>query len=296
MAELKKQIPVQNFFCIGVQKAGTSTMADILSQHSQVYLPAVKETKFFLFEESYNKGIAYYNSTFYDSYNGEKICGEFDPDYILDGKVAERLRNTYGMDIKFLVIFRHPVDRAYSHYLMTKRKGLEDLNFEAALAQEEGRKTNLKEQKMYAYKSRSLYAGQLQQFLNVFPKENFLFLVFEEDIIRNLDATIRRIEDFLELPHEELDTAIHSNQAFEVKNEMVRNLVRRPNFVKRMLKSLIPGKTARKRMRTFFIKQNAKKVKDAALNAETRRKLFDEYFSGDIAATEQLIQRKLNYR
>lgn len=296
MVELKQHIPVQNFFCIGVQKAGTTTLAEVLNQHSQIFLPAVKETKFFLFEEDFNKGIDFYNATYFSNYNGEKISGEFDPDYILDGKVAERLFNTYGADLKFLVIFRHPVDRAYSHYLMTKRKGLEELNFEDALKKEDGRKSNFKEQKVYAYKARSLYAEVLRNYLKYFPKENFLFLVFEEDIKKHLPETIQRIEDFLQIDHQKLETDIHSNQAFEAKNEMVRDLVRRPNFVKRIFKILIPGKSSRKKIRDFFIKQNAKTVIAPKLDLETRNKLFAEYFSNDIVATEDLIQMKLNYK
>ncbi|HET8963307.1 MAG TPA: sulfotransferase [Chitinophagales bacterium] len=296
MAELKQNIPVQNFFCIGVQKAGTTTLAEVLNQHGQIFLPTVKETKFFLFEEDFNKGIDFYNATYFSNYNGEKISGEFDPDYILDGKVAERLFNTYGADLKFLVIFRHPVDRAYSHYLMTKRKGLEELNFEDALKNEDGRKSNFKEQKVYAYKARSLYAEVLRNYLKYFPKENFLFLVFEEDIKKHLPETIQRIEDFLQLEHQKLATDIHSNQAFEAKNEMVRDLVRRPNFVKQFFKILIPGKSTRKKIRDFFIKQNAKTVITPKLDLETRDKLFAEYFSNDILATEDLIQMKLNYK
>ncbi|MBK6731226.1 MAG: sulfotransferase domain-containing protein [Bacteroidetes bacterium] len=295
MVELKKNIPVQNFFCIGAQKAGTTTLAEILNQHSQIFLPAVKETKFFLFEDDFNKGIDFYNATYFSNYKGEKISGEFDPDYIMEGKVAERLFNTYGANLKFLVIFRHPVDRAYSHYLMTKRKGLEDLSFEDALKKEVGRKSNFKEQKVFAYKTRSLYAEHLRNYFKFFPRENFLFLVFEEDIKKQLPETIRRIEDFLQIEHQELPTDVHSNQAFEAKNEMVRDLVRRPNFVKQIFKTLIPGKSTRKKLRDFFIKQNAKTVKSPKLDLEIRHKLFTEYFSNDILATEDLIQKKLNY-
>jgi len=38
----------QNFVCIGAQKAGTTTLADILSAHPDMCIPPIKETKFFL--------------------------------------------------------------------------------------------------------------------------------------------------------------------------------------------------------------------------------------------------------
>ena len=55
---------IQTFLCIGVQKAGTTTLADILATHPDICIPEVKETKFFYFAEDYSKGIDHYNHTF----------------------------------------------------------------------------------------------------------------------------------------------------------------------------------------------------------------------------------------
>lgn len=295
MAEVINIKPVQNFFCIGVQKAGTTTLADILSQHSNIYLPEVKETKFFLLDALYQKGLDYYNNTFYKNYTGEKAVGEFDPDYMLGENVAERIFQNFGPQVKFIVIFRHPVDRAYSHYLMTRRKGLESFSFEEALQNEVGRKSNMKEQKVFAYKQRSLYAVQLGNYFRYFPKENFLFLVFEEDIVKNIESTVQRVQQFLDLPFEQLETNLHSNQAFEAKNEMVRDLVRKPNFAKKIFKLIMPSVQFRKKIRGFLIRKNAQAASAPKLEAEVRKRLFDEMFRDDIANTELLINRKLNY-
>ena len=112
----------QNFICIGAQKAGTTTLSDILSQHPDICIPPIKETKYFLFDVDYARGKTFYNS-YFSNYTGQKAIGEFDPDYLLFPFTAERIVATLGRDVKILVVLRNPADRAYSHFLMTKKKG-----------------------------------------------------------------------------------------------------------------------------------------------------------------------------
>ena len=53
---------VPNFLCVGAQKAGTTTLYEILKQHPDIFLPQqVKETKFFVYEEKFQKGLAFYS-------------------------------------------------------------------------------------------------------------------------------------------------------------------------------------------------------------------------------------------
>lgn len=287
MKELK-----QNFICIGAQKAGTTTLADILCQHSEICIPPIKETKFFLFDSDYNKGTSYYNS-FFTNYHGQKAVGEFDPDYLLFPFTAKRIAETLGSAIKIIVVLRNPADRAYSHYLMTRKKGLDDLEFENALAAEKNRKQDIKTQKIFAYIERGYYGKQLEEFLKVFPYENFLFLVFEEDFILNRQKTIQHVQEFLNVPFEELDINVHSNEAGEAQSEAIRDLVRKPNFVKKLMKFVLPSKEVRKDIRKFFIRKNMQKVASPKLSQEMRSRILQTYFMDDIQLTEKLINRNL---
>ena len=36
-----------NFLCVGAQKAGSTTLHDILIQHPEIYLPEIKENQIF---------------------------------------------------------------------------------------------------------------------------------------------------------------------------------------------------------------------------------------------------------
>ncbi len=287
MKELK-----QNFICIGAQKAGTTTLADILCQHSEICIPPIKETKFFLFDGDFTKGLPFYNS-YFSNYKGQIAVGEFDPDYLLFPFTAKRIAETLGNAIKILVVLRNPADRAYSHYLMTRKKGLEEHEFENAILEEKNRKKDIKTQKIFAYLERGLYGKQLNEFLQVFPRENFLFLVFEEDFLKNRESTIKHVQQFLNVPYEPLELNIHSNEAGEAQSEIIRDLVRKPNFAKKLLKFVMPSKEARKNIRKFFIRKNMQKVSSSKLSEETRKKLLELYFMEDIHLTEKLINRNL---
>ena len=51
----EQEIKKQNFFCVGAQKAGTTTLLNILIQHPDIYLPKQKEAHFFDIDERYEK-------------------------------------------------------------------------------------------------------------------------------------------------------------------------------------------------------------------------------------------------
>ncbi|MFT4684416.1 MAG: hypothetical protein ACI863_001019, partial [Flavobacteriales bacterium] len=64
-----------NFYCVGAQKAGTTTLHDILNQHPDVFLPKTKEAHFFDNDEKFEKGLEWYENTFFNESSNEKILG-----------------------------------------------------------------------------------------------------------------------------------------------------------------------------------------------------------------------------
>ena len=53
-----------NLFILGYAKCGTSTLANMLNKHTQVYIPKGKEVHYFDDEERYAKGEYFYHSKF----------------------------------------------------------------------------------------------------------------------------------------------------------------------------------------------------------------------------------------
>lgn len=138
---------VPNFLCVGAQKAGTTTLYEILKQHPDIFLPQqVKETKFFVYEEKFQKGLAFYEKEYFSEWNSQSAIGEVDPAMMFEELAAQRIHHTLGEQVKLIFIFRNPVSRAYSHYLMSQRKGFEDHSFEEAIAAEQERLKSKPEQ------------------------------------------------------------------------------------------------------------------------------------------------------
>src|SRR5690348_11613531 len=116
-----------DFIIIGVPKAGTTSLADWLSQHPQIFFPRIKEPGFFSYAgQSYNplhRSLpsyatlwAEYLKLFENAGPGEKI-GEATTNYFHFYQ-APGLMRALLPDVKLVVVLRNPVDRIYSHYLM----------------------------------------------------------------------------------------------------------------------------------------------------------------------------------
>ncbi|WP_457640387.1 sulfotransferase family protein [Persephonella sp.] len=289
-------MPLPNFLCVGAQKAGTTTLYDILIQHPQIYLPDIKETKFF--NERYDKGISFYEQ-FFSSYKGEKVIGEIDPDYMFFevNSVATRIYKHLGKDLKLIFMLRNPVDRAYSQYWMNVRRGIEKEPFDKAIALESQRiRKNLFSKHNFSYISRGQYASQIKIFLEFFPIENMFFIIFEEDFIKNREKTIKNLLEFLDVEDVELNLNIKSNSANMPKIKFLQNIIYAPDStLKKIGKVILPSEEVRRKTLKFLEKINLRSFRYPKMDESLRNYMMEEYFINDIKELETLIGRNLEY-
>lgn len=286
---------IPNFICIGAQKAGTTSLFEILKQHSQICLPEVKEVHYFDKEDLFEKGSEWYSSNFKQP--DKAIIGDITPDYIYFEKSASRIKELYkDSPLKIIAILRHPVDRAYSQYLMSKRRGFEALSFVEATQQEEQRLKNGDfEQNHFSYLDRGHYSIQLERYKEFIRDENMLVLSFENDIKSNLAHTIQRILAFLELDAEELNIDIQSNRATGARSKSIQKLIRGNYKLKPILKKLL-GPVARKKLRKRAIAFNeSKKIDNTKLSPSIRKELYDKYFSDEHVRLKELCNVDFNF-
>ncbi len=281
-----------NFFCVGTQKAGTSTLFNILRQHPQIYLPEQKETHFFYSDHNYSSGLNWYHSNFYSDVTKEKIIGDFTPEYMFWENVPKRIHDSLGTDLKFLFVLRHPVDRAYSHYLMTQRRGLEKYDFQDAILLEPKRiAKGLFERNTYSYLSRSQYFQQIENFTKYFPRDCFHFIIFETELKINIETTITHLLNFFELPIDKnICCNIHSNKASGSRFEWISRQLWTNKWLKEAARLVIPQKENRSRIfRTIELLNLKKKSNKHKLNPIVRKKLFDLYFREECKLLEKII-------
>jgi len=297
--------PKINFFCIGAQKAGTTTLHNILKQHPDIYLPQIKEAQFFDLNERYSKGIDFYYNQFYTDYQDEKIMGNINPNLSIDNRSIDRIIETYGRNnIKILFILRNPVERAHSHYLMSKMRGYETLTFKEAIIKEKERISNPKihneyktkelghfEKNHYGYIYRSRYLKTINKIISEFPVYNTKILLFE-DFLKDKHSFIGEILNFLELSFpKEIDIDIKSNSAQVIRSTNVQNLMR----IAGPVKYIIPTKI-RSKLKNQITQINRKEIKhsDYDISINEKRKIYENYFKHEIQKIETVLQKSLD--
>jgi len=285
-----------NFLCVGAQKAGTTTLYNILKQHPDIYLPDVKELHYFDKDDNFKLGLEWYSKYFVNGYNNQKVIGEITPSYIFYEKVPERIYNTLGKDIKLIFILRDPVDRAYSHYLMSLKRQYETLPFLEALKLENNRICKGEfEKNHFSYISRGFYATQIKRYLRYFSKENMKIIIFERDFIENKRNTIKDILRFLQVDEIDLNINIHSNIANIPKIKIINSLIYKEYSFKKIINKIIP-KNIRKDIIKLLNKLNQRPVKKDVKESigEERKIIINKFFKKEILELEKILEIDLN--
>ncbi|MBJ89908.1 MAG: hypothetical protein CMO98_08635 [Woeseia sp.] len=115
------------FMLIGAMKCGSTSFARYLSAHPQVKLSGPKEPHYW----SWNRYPARYQNFFVNEKPilnpapGQCVSGEFSTSSLIHPLVPRRVKANLP-DLKIFILLRNPVDRAYSHFMMSQRAGLED--------------------------------------------------------------------------------------------------------------------------------------------------------------------------
>jgi hypothetical protein len=289
---VNNQINLPAFLGIGAAKCGTTSLHEILNQHSQIFLHEKKELHFFENDENYNLGVKWYANYFKEA--KQKLAGEITADYIFYDYVPERIFKTLGPNIKLILMLRNPVDRAYSEYLFNVRRQYINSSFEEVISHENKLNPNEFKNRFFTPVHRSLYSIHIQNFFKYFNENNFLFILFEDDFINNKDETFNKVFDFLNVSHESLNLNQLYKPSYIPKYNWLQNLVYQPNFLKRMGRKIIKAHKLKRKIKDQILPAiNKSKNKIEKINPDLKNRLIQEYFIRDIEITEKLIGRSL---
>ena len=184
-----------NFVIGGTQKGGTSALDSFLRQHPQIGMPeTTKELHFFDREEyflgkpDYRKYHANFQLT-----AAHRFVGEATPIYMYWTPAPARIWS-YNPEMKWILVLRNPVERAFSAWNMETKRGAENLPFREAVEQETQRCREALplQHRVFSYLDRGFYAPQLRRLFNIFGRERCLVLLNEDlrnDHARTLQKT-----------------------------------------------------------------------------------------------------------
>lgn len=170
------------FLGIGVPKAGTTWICDVLRTHPDVVMASRKEVHYF--DRHFEQGTPWYER-FFTGPEGSKAVGEFTTHYLFDPAVPARIRSLPSID-RLILSVRDPVDRAVSHYRFRQQVDNYGGSFDEFLerypqALDWGR-----------------YATHLRPWLDEFDRSQFLILVHER-AVRDPEGTKRRLAEWLDI-------------------------------------------------------------------------------------------------
>lgn len=187
-----------NIIGIGAQKCASTWMHTAMGLHPQIGASTPKEIHFF--SNFFNYGFDWYEAKF-ASIAAKPIRFEASPSYFHDPRAPERIRN-YNPKMQLIVLFRDPVERAYSSHLHEINKAhISPMPFS------QGLKNNPE------YIEQGRYATHLERWLKIFPRDQIL-VMFTEEIAKDPAAAAKTAYAFVGA-----DTDFESSVLRERRNE-----------------------------------------------------------------------------
>lgn len=178
----KQTLP--DFLGIGVQRGGTTWLHSLLASHPDVYMPTRrKEIRFF--EKYFDRGLDWYSSFFPPAAEAAnyKAIGEISTQYYDCEECPQRIHSTLPQ-ARLIIMLRHPVSRAYSHYGFVVQR----MNFRGSFDRFLTERPKALE--------KGYYSRYMQNFLKYFDRSQLLALVFEQ-VFADTAGTMRTVADFL---------------------------------------------------------------------------------------------------
>lgn len=178
-----------DFLVIGAQKAATTSLHQYLSEHPAIYVPPEKEVMFFSSRERYARGMQWYVREHFSAARDNQAWGEVSPHYMCYPETPQRIA-ALAPTVKLIALLRNPIDRAYSHYRMSVRRGLENRAFEEAVRDSVYRecRSDADVQENFDYVQFSRYGTILSRYLKHFAGQQ-IRVYFTE----NLSARPREV-------------------------------------------------------------------------------------------------------
>jgi hypothetical protein len=297
-SESKRPGKPPNFLIIGAPRSGTTTLYQNLKKHPEIFMSSVKEPMFFIFEggvilpdpllvkECIRDWNAY--QSLFGGSKDAKAIGEASTYYLYSEKASRTIPH-YLPDVKLIAILRNPVSRAYSHFLFNRLRGIEPVSdFNEALAMEEERIRHGWFM-FFHYQGIGLYSRQIERYLSIFPRERFLFLLFDE-LSRSPADSFHKIFQFLRVEEIIQDVSkTRYNISGIPRNRRWHDFLMGPNPVKRLLKKVLPD-SVQSRILTNLTERN---LATPPMRDDIRLRLIKRY-RDDILKTQELIRIDLS--
>jgi len=284
-----------NFFIVGAAKAGTTSLYHGLRQHPDIFMSYPKEPHHFTQVNPPHELRWHFEGhieperylRLFEGSHGFKAIGEASTSYLCHPFVPLRIREQVP-EARIIISLRDPIERAYSHYLMHVREGIQTLGFYDALL-EDMQRTEEAWAISHFYVEKGRYAGQVRRYLEVFGRDRVKVVLFDA-LKSDPAATVREVVRFLDLD----SAAVARIDAAQVRNPYRASRGRWAEFlvgnkVSRMLgETIVP-----RRLGSFIYEHFLLRRADKPAMEPRARELLLEIYEPEIDELEKILGKKM---
>lgn len=290
-----------DFFIAGAAKCGTTALFEYLSQHPSVFMPPLKEPKFFCPDLKTTGGVydsAEYQKLF-DAASAGCATGEASAMYLYSAVAIERIM-AHNPLARIVVMLRYPVDAAHSLHAARWSHGHENIeDFEQAWRAQDARLAGKQlpphwpDPQTLQYGAMYRYAAQVRRVLAHVPPAQRHFIVYEE-FFADAVAAYSELLTFLGLAPDPRAVFPVVNPSLGPKSRSLDTWLRRPpRWLEALYAPLRPVSRAVGIRPVEWARQlNSEPRARSGLHPAFRAEL-DRYFADDIAELEGLLGRRL---
>lgn len=291
-----------NYLVIGAAKAGTTSLQAYLDQHPDIFVASRREPSFFAHEGEtpsfcgpgdedwkFVTDLDAYRRLFAGAGDCQAV-GEISPRYLYFEKASERIAR-HVPQARLIAILRHPVDRAYSHFLMNRNRNCEPAATLPEAIALEAERTGRGWGWDWRYVGAGLYHEQLSRYYDRFPQERIRVFLYD-DLTADTGAFFAELFSFLGVdPTVRPTTSTRYRAASQPRSYVLEGFARRPGSARTALKRMMPV-GLRHGVKSLVMSWNARPPE--RLDPGLRRALFAEHFAKDCRRLESLIGRNLS--
>lgn len=289
-----------NTFIIGVQKAGTTTLDDWMSQHPEIYCyDTLKDIHLFARFKS-KDAILQRLAKEPVRYNNQPVILQSAVNYLYFPELLQEMYK-YAPESKLVCILRNPVDRAISSYNYFRKMLRETRNIEDALIynpKETGGEFNSDNSDL-TYIEHGFYGQQIEKCFTIFNSKQLLILDYDE-LSQHPEELLRKLFTYLNIDSGFRPDMNAKNVTGSVKNQFVQQtIIKRKNplrkwVVDHIVDPVFPvGK--RKQLKQRIFEWNTGKAKPVSYSSESKEQIahikerLAPYFFEDTRKLDELL-------
>ena len=279
-----------NFFIVGAPRSGTTSLYAYLKDTPGVFMSSEKEPGYFRSRPTVRRNRRIHTKSEYlglfKGVTDEEAIGEATPGYLIDPGSAAIIHDVVPT-AKIIILLRDPVERAFSHYLMTRTKGFITQTFHQMITTNiENRKNGCIDEYSYTLDA-GFYTGNVKRFQDTFGPGNVLPLIFEE-FIQEPKKHVQQVLAFLEIDAEPPSATEKAYNAYGVPRGKLTERILADDRVARWSRRIIPQSIRwGVRAKLLLMKKEKPPLRDG------ERALLKDFYREDAQDLQKLLGREM---